>query len=418
MATASPRLIQHQSKFIKRVMGPGSGFARKLEAFLQVAASGSGISIADLESTLGCSEVEVEEYLDANLVFVVDDYGLITLTTFGFAFVGGCLGVPWSAPPNGLFTEDEEANWEELFLKMDKVKSGIAGLSVNQMFWEYFLLNLKLSMPAGLPTPEGKRVLAMDGLLGHAFQYERDFLAKLTMRSSDLEPYSVVAKIAQTLCFDTGPCLHSFELEGEALTAQAAKETLDAFDCLLQHSPYVLAVLVCIGEKPSSTAVLATELGCSRDDVEAAVELLGGHIEGTSKKYSLSSSGEHLFTKHFLRRSNYSKLAPAFASSSPEKRDWFRAEQLMLNAEVGPAGERLKELATEPYEYGKERYLADGVTSVEEFLESLGLSHLWHTKRTFEITNIPVLVGKIPALKPYKKGLSFAKKHKTSLPHL
>ena len=103
--------IQHQAKLIQSIMGPGSSFFRKLEVYLQVAASSSGISRADLEATIGCSHSELDDILSEDGSFEVSPDEKVSIAPLGTALLGGCLSTPWVEPPSGLFTAQEEDLW-------------------------------------------------------------------------------------------------------------------------------------------------------------------------------------------------------------------------------------------------------------------------------------------------------------------
>lgn len=411
MPSASTRLIQHQARFIKRLLGADKNFARLLETYLQVAASTSGISQEDVASTLGWSDTELKAILSDASIFDVSEDGLVMLTPLGMAVLGGCLGIPWAAIPNGLFTDDEESQWEELFVVLDKFKSGAKGLTVGQLLWQFFLLNIK-SETSSLTTTEQLLALAIKGVVGKYYLTEQNYVRDLVNKTVELEKYRAVANIAHSIRIDAGPNLFRFYDEGHDRTVAAAKAANAEFDMALQASPHALAVFISLGEKPSGLSALAKSLECTEGAVEAAIESLGTNVTGTAKKYSLSSAGEFVFTKHFLHRSDYSGVAIAFAASSPEQRTWYRAEQILLNAEVGPKGERLKDIAPRRRNYTDNHHLGDGVTLIDDLLSSLGLASDWTAEKSSAIKDVRVLVGKIPALKEFQAGITYAKKHK------
>lgn len=411
MATASARLIQHQSKFIKRLLGGDKNFAHLLETYLQVAASTSGITQEDIASTLGWSESEAKALLTDASIFGINDDGLVVLAPLGEAILGGCLGIPWAASPSGLFTDEEEALWEELFLKLDKVKSGVEGLSVGQMLWEHFRLSIK-SKYFVLTSAEQSLAEAIQAVLGKYVLGEHRYVRDLVIKSRALEQFRVVANIANSIHLEIGPSRVWFEVEGCESIASSAKATIEAFDTALQVSPYALAVFVSLAEKPMSSSALAASLDCSLEDIDVAASSLGQNVTGSAKKYSLSAAGQLLFTRHFLLRSDFSGVATFFYASSAEQRAWFRAEQVLLNAQVGPSGERLKDIAPKRRYYTDSRYLEDGVTIIKDLLSSLGLAENWNAESASSIKDVRVLLGKIPALKEFRTGITYAKQHK------
>lgn len=411
MPTASARLIQHQAKFIKQLLGGDKNFARLLETYLQVAASTSGISQKDVASTLGWSAAEAKSILSDNSIFDFNEDGLVRLAPLGMAILGGCFGIPWAAIPNGLFTADEESQWDELFLELDKFKSGVKGLTVGQLLWKYFLLNIK-SETSSLSSSEQLLDLAIQKVVGKQYLSEKTYVRNLVATESALNKYRAVANIAYSIRIDIGPNLFRFYDEGDDRTVAAAKAANEAFDMALQASPHALAVFLSLGEKPWGLSALAKSLDCTDGAIEAAIVSLGSNVTGAAKKYSLSSTGEVLFMKHFLHRSDFSAVATTFMASSIEQRTWYRAEQVLLNAEVGPKGERLKDIAPRIRSHADNPYLDDGVTLIDDLLSSLGLSSIWNAQNTSAIKDVRVLLSKIPALKEFRTGITYAKKYK------
>ena len=396
-------------------MGPGSSFFRKLEVYLQVAASSSGISRADLEATIGCSHSELDDILSEDGSFEVSPDEKVSIAPLGTALLGGCLSTPWVKPPSGLFTAQEEDLWGELATALQKLNSGIKGLSVYQMLWQYFLLTQTPKNGIRHSKIEGDLILRINGIVGKMYHLDYQFLTNLVKTTPALEQYRSVVNMASCVRFDSGPNLFSFESSGFELTQSAAADTIVAFDAALQESPYALGAFIVLAAKPCGPKMLASQFGCSAVEIETAIKALGLNVTGTAKKYSLSNQGLVLFSRHFLRRSVFPNVQLAFTSSCPDRRAWYRAEQLLLNAAAGPKGEKLKDIAPEVSRFGYLPTLSDGVTPVHEFLVSIGLNSNWSAKAPFEIADIRILVGKIPALKDYRNGLSYAKKNKISL---